>query len=93
MFVKHLGSPDELRTPPNTKVEVVKVGSSTVIRERSNPAGNGPNVSSRLSPQRVARCHTSTMSFPVRMKVAMDDGTSGEMGPGDAAEILPAHNA
>ena len=28
-----------------------------------------------------------------RMKVVMDDGTEGEMGPGDMAAIEPGHDA
>jgi mannose-6-phosphate isomerase-like protein (cupin superfamily) len=93
MFVKHLGSPDELRTPPKTKVEVVKVGSSTVMRATFEP---GWKWSECLKPTVGTKsCQVPHVMYVIsgRMKVVMDNGKSAEIGPGDAAEIPPGHDA
>ena len=37
MEVKNLSKADEVRTPPKTKVEVVKVGDSTIMRGTFEP--------------------------------------------------------
>jgi mannose-6-phosphate isomerase-like protein (cupin superfamily) len=93
MFVKHLGSPDELRTPPKTKVEVVKVGSSTVMRATFEPGWKWSECVKPIAGTKSCQVPHINYVISGRMKVVMDDGTTAEMGPGDAAEIPPGHDA
>jgi quercetin dioxygenase-like cupin family protein len=91
--VKSLNKPDETRTPPKTKVEVVKVGDSTIMRATFEP---GWKWSEHIKPiAGTESCQVPHVNYVIsgRMKVVMDDGTEKEMGPGDAADIPPGHNA
>jgi len=93
MEVKSLNNPDEVRTPPKTKIEVVKVGDSTVMRATFEP---GWKWSECIKPiAGTNSCQAPHINYVIsgRMKVVMDDGTEMEMGAGDAADIPPGHDA
>jgi uncharacterized cupin superfamily protein len=93
MEVKSLNNPDELRTPPKTKIEVVKVGDTTVMRATFEP---GWKWSECVKPVAGTNsCQAPHVNYVIsgRMKVVMDDGSEMEMGPGDAADIPPGHDA
>lgn len=93
MEVKSLNNPDELRTPPKTKIEVVKVGDTTVMRATFEP---GWKWSECIKPVAgTDSCQAPHVNYVIsgRMKVVMDDGSEMEMGPGDAADIPPGHDA
>ena len=79
--------------PPKTKIEVVKVGDSTVMRATFEP---GWKWSECIKPiAGTDSCQAPHVNYVIsgRMKVVMDDGTEMEMGPGDAADIPPGHDA
>lgn len=93
MEVKSFNKPDEVRTPPKTKIEVVKVGDSTVMRATFEP---GWKWSECIKPiAGTNSCQAPHVNYVIsgRMKVVMDDGTEMEMGAGDAADIPPGHDA
>jgi len=93
MEVKSFDKPDEVRTPQKTKIEVVKVGDSTVMRATFEP---GWKWSECIKPiAGTNSCQAPHVNYVIsgRMKVVMDDGTEMEMGPGDAADIPPGHDA
>lgn len=93
MEVKNLSKADEVRTPPKTKVEVVKVGDSTIMRGTFEP---GWKWSECVKPiVGTESCQAPHINYVIsgRMKVVMDDGSEMEMGPGDAADIPPGHDA
>ena len=93
MEVKSFNKPDEVRTPPKTKIEVVKVGDSTVMRATFEP---GWKWSECIKPiAGTDSCQAPHVNYVIsgRMKVVMDDGTEMEMGAGDAADIPPGHDA
>ena len=52
---KSFDTPDETRTPPKTKVEVVTFGDRSVMKLRLNRDGSGPSMSSRQPRQQAAR--------------------------------------
>jgi quercetin dioxygenase-like cupin family protein len=92
--VKSLNHPDETRTLPKTKVEVVDLGQSTVImRATFQP---GWKWSECVKPTAgTESCETPHINYIIsgKLKIVMDDGTEKELGPGDAAEIPPGHDA
>ena len=93
MEKKNLSTPDEVRTPPKTKIEVVNVGDSTIMRATFEP---GWKWSECVKPiVGTESCQAPHINYVLsgRMKVVMDDGTEMEMGPGDAADIPPGHDA
>lgn len=93
MEVKSLNNPDEVRTPPKTKIEVVKVGDTTVMRATFEPGWKWSECVKPIAG--TDSCQAPHINYVIsgRMKVVMDDGTEMEMGPGDAADIPPGHDA
>lgn len=90
---KSFNSPDETRTPPKAKVEVVNLGEVTAMRATFEP---GWKWSESLKPiVGTDSCQVAHMGYMVsgRMVVKMDDGTEHEFGPGEVGVIPPGHDA
>lgn len=84
---------DETRTFAKGWLELVRFGGSTVGRMTFEPGWRwseclGPVAGTRL-------CQAAHLGYVLsgRMHVVMDDGASGEAGPGDAFIIAPGHDA
>lgn len=93
MSTKNLAYPDETRNLPKTKVEVVTINGTTVMRGTFAP---GWKWSECVKPTvGTQSCQVSHINFIIsgRMCILMDDGTTKEMGPGDVADIPPGHDA
>ena len=93
MEAKNFSNPDEVRTPPKTRVEVVKVGDSTIMRGTFEP---GWKWSECIKPTvGTESCQAPHIMYVLsgRMKIVMDDGSEMEIGPGDAVDIPPGHDA
>ena len=93
MEVKSFDKPDEVRTPPKTKIEVVKVGDSTMMRATFEPGWKWSECVKPIAGTNSCQAPHVNYVISGRMKVVMDDGTEMEMGPGDAADIPPGHDA
>lgn len=93
MEVKSFNKPDEVRTPPKTKIEVVKVGDSTMMRATFEPGWKWSECVKPIAGTNSCQAPHVNYVISGRMKVVMDDGTEMEMGPGDAADIPPGHDA
>ena len=92
--IKSLDSPDEVRPfEGNGQAEVVNIGGRTVGKGTFEP---GWRWSENIKPiAGTDSCQVSHLGYCLsgRMKVRMDDGTEGEIGPGDAFAIPPGHDA
>lgn len=93
MQKKSFNTPDETRTPPKTKVEVVKIGDNTLMRTTFEP---GWKWSEHIKPTvgtDSCQVHHLVYAISGQMKAVMDDGTEIEVGPGDVADIPSGHDA
>ncbi|HEX2103234.1 MAG TPA: cupin domain-containing protein [Solirubrobacteraceae bacterium] len=92
--VKSFDSPDETRPfEGKGKAEVVNVGGRTVGRGTFEP---GWRWSENVKPiAGTDSCQVSHLGYVLsgRMRVTMDGGNSGEVGPGDVVAIAPGHDA
>jgi len=92
--IKNLTHPDEIRTLPKSKIEVVDIGSAVcIMRATFQP---GWKWSECIKPTvGTESCQAAHINYVVsgRIKIRMDDGQEKEMGPGDAADIPPGHDA
>ena len=91
--IKNMGSPDETRSLPKTKGEVVKLGEHTIMRGTFEP---GWKWSECVKPAAgTSSCQVNHVMYIIsgKMRVRMDDGTEKELGPGDAGVIPPGHDA
>jgi len=93
MTKRTFNSPDETRTFPKGKVELVTVGFVKFGRATFDP---GWKWSVHIQPTaKTKSCEASHTQYLVsgRLHVRMDDGTEVEYGPGDLGHIPPGHDA
>jgi quercetin dioxygenase-like cupin family protein len=93
VFLKRFTSPDEVRSFEKGTFEVVRLGGLTVGRASYEPGWKwsthvGPLVGLSMCP--VA--HVG-MVIAGRALVAMEDGTTYELAPGDLFAIAPGHDS
>jgi hypothetical protein len=92
--IKSKDSPDERRSLGDYgEVLVVNVGGHPVLTGTWEP---GWKWSEHVKPiVGTESCEAPHLIYCMsgRMKVVMDDGTEGEIGPGDFASISPGHDA
>ena len=90
---KSMDAPEEVRTPEKTTVDVVTVGGTEVGRLTLQP---GWRWSECIKPVvGTDSCQVDHLGYAVsgRLGVAHDDGTTAEIGPGEAYVIRPGHEA
>ena len=90
---KSLDSPEEVRSPEKTTVDVVRVGSAEVGRFTMQP---GWRWSECIKPVvGTDSCQAEHLGYSVsgRLAIAHADGTSVEIAPGEAYYIAPGHEA
>ena len=90
---KHMDSPDEVRTPDKTRVEVVHVGGTEVGRFTFQP---GWKWSECIKPVvGTDSCQVEHIGYCVSgsLHIKHDDGTEGEVKPGDVYRVAPGHDA
>lgn len=91
--VKSHGSPDEVRSPDKTRVEVVKLEGYTIGRFNFQP---GWRWSECIKPVvKTDLCQLSHVGHAVsgRIRVRMADGSEKTIGAGESYTIPPGHDA
>ena len=90
---KSHSSPDEVRTPPKTRVEVVRLGGYTLGRFSFEP---GWRWSECVKPVvKTETCQLSHVGYAVsgRLTVRLNDGTQKTIGAGESYAIPAGHDA
>lgn len=87
-------SPDETRTPDKTRVDVVRTdGGATAARIAFEPGWKWSECVKPVAGTEKCQVHHVGFIQSGRMHVAHEDGTELELGPGNAYEIMPGHDA
>lgn len=90
---RSLDTPDETRKFTNGELGVVTVSDAIVGRAVFQPGWQWSNdVKPIAGTESCEAAHTGYI-VSGRMHVKMDDGTEGDLGPGDAFVISPGHDA
>ncbi len=90
---KSFDTPDETRTPPKTKVEVVRLGQQTAARFTFQPGWKwSESVKPVVGTESCQARHVGAI-VSGRLHVVHNDGTEGDAGPGDAYVIESGHDA
>jgi hypothetical protein len=90
---KNFSNPEETRTFPNGRLDIVNVGGTTMGRATFEP---GWKWSQDVKPiAGTASCQAEHLGNVLagQMTVVMDDGTRMRLGPGEAFSIPPGHDA
>ena len=86
-------SPDETRTPDKTRVDVVRMGETTAARFTFEPGWKWSECVKPVAGTDSCQLRHVGVVHAGRLHVTHDDGTEGEVGPGDAYVIEPGHDA
>jgi len=93
LMSKNLDQPDETRPFGMGKLEIVNLENVVCGRATFEP---GWKWSEHVKPiAKTDSCQVAHAGYVLsgRMKIVMDDGTSAEIGPGDAMVCPPGHDA
>ena len=90
---RSLDTPDETRKFENGGLSLVTVDGNTVGRAVFEPGWRWSNDVKPIAG--TDSCQVAHLGYCVsgRMRVVMDDGTEGEVGPGDVMVVSPGHDA
>ena len=86
-------SPDETRTPDKTKVDIVRMGATTVGRFVFEPGWRWSECIKPVAGTDSCQVRHVGIAESGRIAVKHDDGTELEIGAGDAYIIEPGHDA
>ena len=90
---KSFNQPDEIHTPPKTRMEVVKFGDMSVVRMICEP---GWRWSEQIRPiAGTESCQGTHFSYVIsgHFRTVTDAGRVDDLGPGDIAITPPGHDA
>jgi hypothetical protein len=90
---KSFAKPEEIRTFPNGKAEILKVGGAEVGRLVFEPGWRWSNDVKPLA--KTSSCEAPHFQYHVsgRLAIRMDDGTEFVAGPGDITSLPKGHDA
>jgi mannose-6-phosphate isomerase-like protein (cupin superfamily) len=86
-------SPDEVRTPDKTRVEVVRLSGTTAARITMEPGWRWSECVKPVAGTDSCQHRHVGLVQSGRMRILHDDGSVVEIGPGDAYVIEPGHDA
>jgi mannose-6-phosphate isomerase-like protein (cupin superfamily) len=91
--VRDFTAPDETRAPDKTKIDIVRMGGASASRMSLQPGWKWSECIQPLVGGDSCQLHHVGVILSGTMRVAHDDGTEQEIGPGNAYVIEPGHDA
>src|SRR5919197_5965829 len=86
-------SPDETRTPDKTRVDVVRVGDTSVARTTFEPGWKWSECVKPVVGTESCQVHHVGTVQSGALHVVHEDGTEMDLGPGEAYVVEPGHDA
>ena len=93
LTVRSFESPDEVRSPDKTKVEVVDLDGVKAARVTFQPGWRWSECIKPVAGTDSCQAHHVGVVASGRIHIVHDDGTEADVGPGDAYVIQPGHDA
>ncbi len=90
---KRFSEPNDVRTFPNGRVDVVLLDDLAVGRMTYEPGWRWSNDVKPIAGTESCQYHHRGVTLEGRLRAQMVDGTELEVGPGDIFEIPPGHDA
>jgi mannose-6-phosphate isomerase-like protein (cupin superfamily) len=92
MQKKSMNSPDETRTFDKGKIEITKIGDTSIGKMYLEPGWSWEKCLKPIA--KTESCQASHTQYVVsgRVRVKMNDESEEEYGPGDVLYIPPGHN-
>jgi mannose-6-phosphate isomerase-like protein (cupin superfamily) len=92
LSAKTFDQPDEVRTPDKAKVDVVDLGDVKAARMTLQPGWRWSECIKPVVGTETCQIHHVGVVISGRLQIE-DDGESGEIGPGEAYQLDPGHDA
>ncbi len=86
-------SPDEVRSPEKTTMEIIQVGSTKVARLTAQPGWVWSECIAPVAGTDSCQAHHLGVVQSGQIMVQHEDGSEATLGPGDVYEIKPGHQA
>jgi hypothetical protein len=93
LLTKNLDAPDETRSFDHGEMNLVMIEGATIGRAVFRPGWKWSNDVKPIAGTETCQAPHTGYIVSGRMHIVMDDGTEGEVGPGDAMVISPGHDA
>lgn len=93
MQKKSFNKPDEIMSPPKTKVEILMIDGKKLMRNKFEPGWKWSVHVKPTTGNDSCQLHHLLYGISGNLKAVMTDGTEIEVGPGDVANIPPGHDA
>ena len=93
LATKSHDSPDEVRTPDKTRVEVVRLPGFTLGRFKLQPGWRWSECVKPVVGTQTCQVAHVGHAISGRITVRMDDGTQKSIAPGESYTIPPGHDA
>jgi hypothetical protein len=90
---KNLGKPDEVRSFPNGKLELIQIGEGNVGRMTLEPGWRWSRDVKPIAGTDLCEAPHFQYQISGRLAVRMQDGTEFELGPGDVSCLRAGHDA
>ncbi len=84
---------DERRTPSNAEIVTVKLGDRAVMRVTYFPGFRWSTDMKSIAGTDICQAYHLGYVISGRCRVAMEDGSETDLGPGDAVSIPAGHDA
>jgi hypothetical protein len=89
---KNFNKPDASQSPPLLKVDTIKIGEMTVIKQVFQLGWKWSKHMKPLVGTDTCQVHHFGVNVTGRMRVKADDGKEIEFGPGDVVDIPLGHD-
>src|SRR5258708_270499 len=93
MQKKSFNTPDEIMTPPKTKIEIIKISDKTLMRNTFEPGWKCSKDVKPTANTDSCQIHHVLCGISGQLKAVMGNGTEIDVGPGDVADIPAGHDA
>jgi hypothetical protein len=93
VVTRSFDAPDETRSPDKTRVDIVRLGSTTAGRFAFEPGWRWSDCVKPVAGTDSCQARHVGVVHSGRLVVHHEDGTELELGPGDAYVIEPGHDA
>ena len=89
---KNSQKPDATQAPPLSRVDTIKIGDRTVLKQIYQPGWQWSKHIKPLVGTNSCQVHHFGVCVSGRLRVKADEGQEIEFGPGDVADIPPGHD-
>ena len=89
---KSFQKPDATQTPPLSRVDTIKIGDTTVMKQSYQPGWRWSIHQKPIAKTNSCQVHHFGVLVSGKLGVKADDGQEVELGPGDVADIPPGHD-